>query len=266
MVNLYTSAAVLTGNEINQLSAAVILLRVLVLALGFLVIGLHIRTVNKISKVFNEIDLEGGLQVPKEKPPQQGPLQQGLPDPRFPASRTLDSTSRSKIWKTRTERDRSARSKVGLGARKHKYVSSSIFPDELVFISESEDSIRVKKFIMAGREVVKKGVPPKGEDGINSCGNNEVEKKTDKGDQSVSEYLTSNESESELYNYPNGAGTVTFDPSNTTDKLQRNRKSISENNLLIRNNTSRGAGQFPKQLVTRSRDQNQGDQDNCLTV
>ena len=151
---------------------------------------------------------------------------------------------------------------------KHKYVSSSLYPDQLVFISENEDSVRVKKFINAGREVFKKEVLQKEEDGINSsigclkkCGGDEVQKKnfgTDTGDQTVSEYLTSNESERELDVYPNGAVTLASEnipSSNTTDEFQRNRKSVSENNLLIKDKTYRGAGYFLKQLVTRSRDQ-----------
>ena len=59
MVNLSTSAAVLTGNDINVLSAAVILQGVLVLALGVLIIGLRVRTVKEMLEVSKEMDLEG---------------------------------------------------------------------------------------------------------------------------------------------------------------------------------------------------------------
>ena len=86
-----------------------IIVAVLLVALGVLIVGLHVRTARMLSAISQDKDLESGLIV-EQTPPQQGPLNKGLSDPRFPASRML--SSRSKIWKTRTERDRVARSKV----------------------------------------------------------------------------------------------------------------------------------------------------------
>ena len=88
-----------------------IIVAVLLIALGVLIVGLHVRTARMLSAISQsqDKDLESGLNT-EPNPPQQGPLNKGLSDPRFPASRML--SSRSKIWKTRTERDRVARSKV----------------------------------------------------------------------------------------------------------------------------------------------------------
>ena len=88
-----------------------IIVAVLLIALGVLIVGLHVRTARMLSAISQsqDKDLESGI-INEPTPPQQGPLNKGLSDPRFPASRML--SSRSKIWKTRTERDRVARSKV----------------------------------------------------------------------------------------------------------------------------------------------------------
>ena len=88
-----------------------IIVAVLLIALGVLIVGLHVRTARMLSAISHsqDKDLESGI-INEPTPPQQGPLNKGLSDPRFPASRML--SSRSKIWKTRTERDRVARSKV----------------------------------------------------------------------------------------------------------------------------------------------------------